>query len=173
MASGTTYTINNINLFDAALNNYGSLEELFHFITLNPSVNNVIYNFSANTSYNTDNYAIPTTTPNTVSAATPSTASTWTIAENQSIFDIALQFYGTLSNIVNLIITNPSLENVNFTNKQGTQIIVPNSNINNNTVLYYLKYSIIPTTNIGNPIPYSPPPVCISWSCGWSCGFGD
>ena len=43
--------------------------------------------------------------------------------EGQTIFDLALQLYGDVSKVYDLIALNSSIENINFGNLQGLSIV--------------------------------------------------
>ncbi len=156
-----------INTFNATLKQYGSLEELFHFIDLN-EITDIFQVFSAGTSYNIDNFQIIPENP-VISGASTSSITNWTIHANQSIFDIGLQFYGNINNVLELIINNPLLLDINNANISGIEIEIINSNTKNINVAAYNKIGWIPTTGL-NPI-IEPETLGRAFDISWNFSF--
>lgn len=77
---------------------------------------------------------------------------TVTVSNNQSIWDIAVQEYGSYDAVKQLIIDNPTL-NFNDSIAPGTQLIIAGAIVNKTIVDFLSKSGIKPTTAINTPNP--------------------
>lgn len=62
------------------------------------------------------------------------------VKNGQTLFDLALQLYGDVSKVYDIINLNPSIENINTTNLEGQTIIY--EDVKNETTGYYVDNSV-------------------------------
>jgi len=154
-----------LSVLDETLSVYGSLDYLFHFLSLNQSygVQDIIKVTDVVT---VDNYVLPKTTITTTTTTTSDTI-TVTFQENQSVLDIALRHYGDLSKILDIIQLNDGIDNINNQNLNGLSVsLIPNNRDSN--VGYYNNLNKILATGFNTP----PEPVLLrAFSKAFSLAF--
>jgi hypothetical protein len=96
-------------IFDVALLAYGDVSKVYDLISENPDkIENVISDLtSLNLTYTP---SAPEKKEATITVK--STQKNVTMLSSQTLFDIALQYYGSAENVYDLIAENPSIENI-------------------------------------------------------------
>ncbi len=145
MNSGFTYINSTTTVLEQTLLEYSDLNYLFHFIGNNPQFNNIISDIPVNTYVITDDYKINISQSASATTINFNPNINVTVLENQSIFDILTRFYGDISNVINLMVANPQIDDIN-TNIIGYNLLVNTPNNLNNSVSYYnINNSVLAT----------------------------
>ena len=135
------------NIFDTILNGYGTLEQAVRFLSDNTTTINTPTIPGANVIIN-QAFVVPiqNAAPVVNTPSVPSVAYTFKATYGQNIFDIALNTYGTVDNLVKLLQDNRIVLNDNLIrNFVFDSTLISDLNIYNNTTRTGYIYST------GNP----------------------
>jgi len=139
--------INSIPVLNQVSNSYSKLDYIFHFLSLNPTLD-ILDTIESGTNIIIDDYKI--VEPIVTTIATTSNSFDLFVKSDQSLFDICTRYYGNLSNIVSLF-TSIGIETIN-TRIGSSTIKVNNPSLYNPIVQYYNANGSI----LATAIPYQP-----------------
>lgn len=99
----------NTSVLNEVLTDYGQIDYIFHFLSLNPVFDNILETISVGETITVDDFIIPVTTNKSSISNVPVLYTNVTARENQSIFDIVTRYYGTLDNTLKVLTDNSSV----------------------------------------------------------------
>ncbi len=147
--TGSTIIQQNINILDETLKLYGDISYITHLMGLNPSFNNITDSLSVNSVVIYDDFVINEINDIIPPIVPVSNYFNYKGVENQNIFDIATRFYGSIDNIIDLMINNPSIDTITQSMKNISLNVLKTSN--NINVVYYNTNNSLLTTDYINP----------------------
>lgn len=147
--TGSTIIEQNISILDETLKLYGDISYITHFMELNPSFSAITDSISVNSVVIYDDYVIDNINDVLPPVVSASTIGQYIGVENQNIFDIATRFYGSIDNIVDLMVENPIINTITQS-MTGIPLNVLKTSKNTNVVYYNNNRSLL-TTNFISP----------------------
>ena len=132
------------DVFDFTLSQYGEIDSLFYFLNQNTDIN-ITDTLLYNQEVNIGTYIPVTNNTSIVENYTPPTLNV-EILEQQSIWDLAIQYGGDVSYAYTYLINNPNLGGFDNLNLKGE--ILTYTQINNTITNYFKNKNLILATNL-------------------------
>jgi hypothetical protein len=108
----TSYISNQIGVLNETLKQYNDISYLFHFIELNP-VYNILDLIQKNSNIIIDDYNLTNPILIEIKDINSNPNILITATENQTLFDLSNNFYGNVSQVLNIILNNSNVDNIN------------------------------------------------------------
>ena len=108
----TSYISNQIGVLNETLKQYNDISYLFHFIELNP-VYNILDLIQKNSNIIIDDYNLTNPILIEIKDINSNPNILITATENKTLFDLSNDFYGNVSQVLNIILNNSNVDNIN------------------------------------------------------------
>ena len=137
------------NLIDLTVELYGSPIYVFKLIEDNPIYNSVdsIIPFGATITYDDSLVFLSKEVDQTAEIKTTKTI---TVQENQTLLDMALQLYGSVTGVINILNDNPTVDNINNNSLTGLKMVYTEQKIAETE--FYKKNKISISNKLGRNV---------------------